>query len=164
MPGDPADQYTLTAMNDGGQTTNGSTVTVADTLPSGLTETGIEGYDLERNEPMSCPPGTHTCTFPGNVAASDLLIVTITVSVAGKIPPTVTNLATVSGGGAPSASVSDPTTISPSPVPFGLSYLTTHITDEGGNDETQAGVHPFQMTTSLAFNSGSLEAEEASRS
>lgn len=157
--GDPADKYTLIAMNDGGQATNGSTATVADTLPPGLTATGIEGYDLELSQSLNCVLSTLSCTFSGEVVPNDLLIVTITVSVASELPPTVTNLATASGGGAPNATVSDPTTISSSPVPFGLSYLATHITDGSGLPETQVGAHPFQMTTSLAFNSGSLEAE-----
>jgi uncharacterized repeat protein (TIGR01451 family) len=155
--GDAADEYTLIVMNDGGEKTNGSTVTVTDTLPGGLTATAIIGEDHDLNRPMSCPT-LSTCTFSGKVAAGDFLEITLTVSVAAEPQPTETSLATVSGGGASSASVSDQTTISSVPVPFGLSYLTTNITDMGGGATTQAGSHPFQMTTSLAFNSGSLEA------
>ncbi len=160
-PGDAADEYTLIVMNDGGRTTDGSTVTVADALPAGLTATGIAGHDADLNEAMVCTLATLTCTFSGSVAAGDALLVTITVSLAGELPSTVTDRATASGGGAPSASASDQTTIDSSPVPFGLSYLTTEITGESGSAETQAGAHPFQMTTSLAFDSGGLEASGA---
>lgn len=160
--GDPADVYSVVVMNDGGAATNGSAVTVADALPAGLTATKIEASDLEApNESWSCtPPGhaTIACTYPHEVSTGSLLLITVRVAVAANPEPIETNLVTVSGGGTPSASASDPTTISSSQVPFGLSNFASEITDASGNPETQAGAHPFQMTTSLTFNSSALEA------
>jgi hypothetical protein len=160
--GDPADVYSVVVMNDGGGATNGGPVTVADALPPGLTATKIEASDLEApNEFWSCtPPGQKTiaCTYPHEVSTGSLLLITVRVAVAANAEPIETNLVTVSGGGAQSASASDPTTIGPSPVPFGLSNFASEITDASGNSETQAGAHPFQMTTSLTLNSSALEA------
>jgi hypothetical protein len=85
--------YTITVTNNGSASTGG-TVTVTDTLPSGLTATTISGSD------WNCTLGTLTCT------RSDLLPeaasyppITLTVNVASNAPASVTNTATVSGGG-----------------------------------------------------------------
>src|SRR5438874_11942758 len=61
--GDAGDTYTLTATNSGNHASSG-TVTVVDTLPSGLAATNITGSG------WSCTLATLTCTRSDTLAAS----------------------------------------------------------------------------------------------
>ena len=78
-------QYSIVVTNSGSATTSG-TVTVTDTLPTGLTATNISGGG------WSCVLATLTCTRnttrgPG----ASFQTITVTVNVAANAPPTVTN-------------------------------------------------------------------------
>jgi uncharacterized repeat protein (TIGR01451 family) len=85
--------YSLTATNSGFASTSG-TVTVTDTLPVGLTATAISGTG------WICVLGTLTCTRGDALAAgASYPVITLTVNVSLTAPATVTNSATVSGGG-----------------------------------------------------------------
>src|SRR5204863_399616 len=85
--------YTLTVSNVGAGPTSGA-VTVTDTLPSGLTATGLAGTGW-------------TCTLASTLSLHDALPIsgasyppiTLTVNVAANAPPSLTNLAVVAGGG-----------------------------------------------------------------
>lgn len=100
--------YTITVSNVGHGPTSG-TVTVVDSLPSGLTATAISGTG------WSCTLGTLTCTRADALAAtSSYPAITLTVNVAANAPSLVTNTATVSGGGETNIannSASDPTSV-----------------------------------------------------
>jgi fimbrial isopeptide formation D2 family protein/uncharacterized repeat protein (TIGR01451 family) len=100
--------YTLVATNSGSASTSG-TVTVTDTLPSGLTATAISGTG------WACVLGTLTCTRATALAAgASYPAITVTVTVAANAATSVTNTANVSGGGQVNTandSVTDPTTI-----------------------------------------------------
>ena len=104
--------YTLTARNSGFAATSG-VVTVTDTLPAGLTATAISGTG------WSCVLGTLTCTRSDALAAStNYPVITVTVNVANNAASSVTNTATVSGGGQTNTSndsASDPTTVNQLP-------------------------------------------------
>jgi uncharacterized repeat protein (TIGR01451 family) len=108
-PGDTGKTYTLTASNVGATSTDGSTVTVIDTLPTGLTATAISGSG------WNCTLATLTCTRNDVLAAnSSYPGITLTVNVANDATTPVTNTATVAGGGeldASNDSASDLTTI-----------------------------------------------------
>src|SRR5258705_289208 len=85
--------YTLTARNAGVGASSG-TVTVTDALPAGLTATGMSGAG------WSCTLATLTCTRSDVLAAgASYAAMTLTVDVAGTAPASVTNTATVNGGG-----------------------------------------------------------------
>jgi uncharacterized repeat protein (TIGR01451 family) len=85
--------YTLTVTNTGNGSTTG-TVTVTDTLPSGLTATAMSGTG------WTCSAISLTCTRNDSLAAgSSYPPITLTVTVAFNAPPTVMNRADVSGGG-----------------------------------------------------------------
>ncbi|WP_406279617.1 DUF11 domain-containing protein [Streptomyces sp. NBC_00191] len=102
--------YSITVGNNGTAPTNGSTVTVQDTLPAGLTAGRITGSG------WSCNRSSVTCTRSGVLAAgSSYPPITLIVRVArNAIPGTVTHTATVTGGGdAATHTATDPTTISP---------------------------------------------------
>ena len=102
--------YTLTVSNIGGSPTSGS-VTVTDNVPIGLVPTSAAGAGW-------------TCSIAGQdvtCSRSDALnagasypAITLTVNVAPAAPPSLTNTATVSGGGeinTDNATASDITTI-----------------------------------------------------
>lgn len=86
--------YTITVRNVGAAATTG-TVTVTDTLPPSMTATAISGSG------WSCVvSATPTCTRSDALAAGGTYpVITLTVTVAGDAPASVTNTATVSGGG-----------------------------------------------------------------
>ena len=100
--------YALTVSNTGAGPTSGA-VTVSDTLPAGLTATAIGGTG------WTCSLGTLSCTRSDALpAGSSYPVITLTVSVVPEAPASVTNTATVSGGGESNTSndtASDPTTI-----------------------------------------------------
>ena len=106
--------YTLTVSNIGSGPSSGP-VTVNDTLPTGLTPTAAAGAGWVCNiagQAVSC-----TRSDPLNGGASYPAI-TLTVNVAPAAPPSLTNTATVSGGGqinTANDTASDITTIGPGP-------------------------------------------------
>lgn len=85
--------YTITVSNVGAGSTVGA-VNVVDTLPAGLAATGLSGTG------WACNLGTLTCTRSDPLApAGSYAPITLTVNVASNAAPSVTNVATVSGGG-----------------------------------------------------------------
>ena len=105
---DTGDTYTIIVGNGGTSATSG-TVTLSDTLPSGLSATALSGTGWTIN------PSTLTCTRTDALAAGGSYpALTLTVNVAANAAASVTNVATVAGGGETNTandSASDPTTI-----------------------------------------------------
>ena len=103
-----AGTYAITVSNAGNAATVG-TVTVTDTLPSGLTATAIGGTG------WSCTLATLTCTRGDALAAgASYPVITLSVNVADPAPDSVVNTASVAGGGDVDPSnndASDPTAI-----------------------------------------------------
>src|SRR5882762_6614287 len=115
--------YTITVTNSGGTATSG-TVTVTDTLPPSLTPTAISGTG------WTCTVSpTLGCTRSDALAtASSYPAITLTVNVASSAPASVTNTATVSGGGETNTSndtANDVTTITINAVPD-LTIIKSH--------------------------------------
>ncbi len=107
--------YTITVRNVGGTATSGPVV-VTDTLPAGLTATAASGAG------WSCTVGpTTTCTRSDPLGPGAAYpAITLTVNVAGDAPASVTNTATVSGGGDTNPAnntASDQTTVQTRPDP-----------------------------------------------
>jgi hypothetical protein len=170
-PGDKEDVYAVFVTNDGSVSTDDGTFTVTVSLPKGVTATEItpiihEVVAGEFDGESSCAVVILSCTFTGREVGEAARLFPrayIEIRVKVDIPDTpvepVERFATVSGGGAQSASAGDPTKINQEQVPFGLSGFSTEITDVGGSPDTQAGSHPLEMTTRLAFNTISLASE-----
>jgi uncharacterized repeat protein (TIGR01451 family) len=98
-PGDTADTYTITVSNIGGAPTDGSTVTVTDTLPAGLLPTAADSGAVN-GWTLSTSGQTVTATRSDPLAAGGAYPpLNITVAVAIDVSPVVTNTATVAGGG-----------------------------------------------------------------
>jgi uncharacterized repeat protein (TIGR01451 family) len=111
--GDTSDTYTLNVSNVGAGPTT-ATVTVTDTLPTGLAPTAADSGTVN-GWSLSTSGQTITATRGDALAAGQSYpSLTLTVSVAGNAPGNVTNTATVAGGGEVNTandSASDPTTI-----------------------------------------------------
>ena len=166
------DVYRVQVQNTGGAPSDGSTITIVDTLPAGLkaAASGASGVDWQTGGAVSCTGVT--CTFAAPVAVDDFLELTIPVEVEGgpfsdscAVPAgaagCVTNVVSASGGGGLAAGVSTPTVISAVPAGFGIAAGSTAT----ALSSTQAGGHP-DLTASLAFNSdgGGLLAGDAKES
>jgi len=96
--------YTISVSNSGAGATSG-TATVTDTVPSGLTLASMAGPN------WNC--SANTCTRRDALGpAAAYPPITVTVNVASSAPASLTNQATISGGGAASVMASDPTAIS----------------------------------------------------
>jgi hypothetical protein len=175
--GDASDAYVLIVRNDGAAPTQGSAVTITDELPVGVTATKVTASGAAANGngspryQFTCSgvaTATVSCSYEqnerhGRVLAGATIVMTITVSISAErealsiiasagVETLQANSAIVSGGGAPSASSEETTRIDAAPVPFGLSLFDVDVAEEGGDLDTQAGSHPFELTTSLAFN------------
>ena len=136
--------YTITVSNGGTGATSG-TVTVTDTVPSGLTATAISGTG------WTCTQPSGPCTRSDVLAAGGSYpVITLTVNVAGNAPASVTNSAAVSGGGETNTAndtANDPTTITPQ---AGVADLTIAKTHSGNFTQGQTGA-TYTITVS---NSG----------
>src|SRR5207247_7209974 len=118
--GDAADRYTLTVGNTSSKPTQG-TVTVVDTLPTGITGTRLTGDGWTCSlQPATLPGPSNTFEQLLTCSRSDPLAagaayppITLSVAVANDARPTLTNTVTASGGGATpaSATATDPTTV-----------------------------------------------------
>ena len=107
--GDNGRAYSLVAKNSGNRASTGA-VSVADTLPQGLTATAISGQGWD------CTLATLTCTRSDALPAGESYPpITVTVDVAADAPASVTNTAAVSRSGENTANdgASDPTAIGP---------------------------------------------------
>ncbi len=140
-PGQSGATYTISVSNSGPGTTSG-TVTVTESLPTGLTATAISGSGWNCTQPAGPCTRSDSLGSGGSYPA-----ITLTVDVAGNAPASVTNTVTVSGGGEFATSndtATDPTAIGPAPQ---LQMTSTHL---GAFYRGQVGA-----TYSLSvFNSG----------
>ena len=175
-----AGTYDVLATNTGTTAigTEGEPITIADTLPAGLTATSVElsapgfpGFDVG---PYLCASAPVRCEYPGALSVfgakpiepGQQLKMVVYVKVAGSVAEEpIVNHATVEGGGA-QASASSQNAIN-SRSPFGIAKFTLVPTEETteiqiGSDVqfvnqpykvpfTQAGGHPWALTTDLEF-------------
>jgi hypothetical protein len=175
----------VTAVNLGDENANPAIqpVTITDKLPPGLEAVGIEGAVDEnflqagtQRARLECSLKELSCTFtgkPGNlvppqkletypplVPPYEAIQVKIRVNTTGAKTGAV-NEARVTGGGAPAATASEALTVNDSPVPFGASTYEMTPEAAGGGADTQAGSHPFQLTTTIGLNSATEGAKPA---
>ena len=163
------DTYVLILTNVGGAPTSGSTITLTDKLPPGVTIASLEGH-TSPGEAWYCPQKAEggpfvgweegasvlTCTHSGVVGAmqgpgSIRLYLNVSSSVSASSE--VTNTVTVSGGGAPVASATKVTAVDPStPLSFGAADLTSFLANLDGEPDSQAGDHPNGLTASFDLN------------
>jgi hypothetical protein len=150
-------QIVVFAENLGDADVDGATapVTIADIVPPGMVATNIEGFvNGSTRTKLPCSNATVSCTFagPSPLPPYETLELVVSVKVEEGAQSGMDNEVTITGGGAPAASARQPITVSSSPVPFGVTSYGLALEEEGGAHDTQAGSHPFQVTTTLALN------------
>jgi hypothetical protein len=140
-------------------------ITITDRLPKGLVATGISAREGDSTQPVatfSCLPLPDlSCTYHESelqtlarktIPPYQRLEVIVTVRVEAGATSGEENEVKVEGGNAPSASLRQAIAVSSAPVPFGVENYALRPENEDGSPATQAGEHPFQLTTTLNFN------------
>ena len=121
--GDTGDTYTILVTNVGAAASTG-VVTVVDTLPAGLTATAISGTG------WTATLGTLTGTRSEALAAGAAYpAITVTVNVSASAAASVTNSATVSGGG--ESNTANNTGIDPTTITVMMPDLAVALTHAG---------------------------------
>jgi hypothetical protein len=130
-----------------------STVVLRARLPEGLTALKASGADGS-GATCSVVLREVTCEVSEPMIRSFRLVeMTVKVAVAETAKSGEAIAASVSGGGASGVSVSRPIAVGEgSPVPFGVEQYELLPENADGSPDTQAGSHPFQLTTDIALN------------
>jgi hypothetical protein len=178
-PGDGAapfcNRYEVSVTNAGSEPTSEAPITLTDTLPPGVTLASIQLLDVttgntidrqsdriggETTADMPVSFGGCTTTSPIRCTLSQVLLpderlllrvfVTVNPGVAEGTP--LLNKATVSGGGAASVSTESSNEVSSTPAPFGPSSIGFFKDGLNGTEESQAGGHPYELTTTIDLN------------
>jgi hypothetical protein len=147
-------QVVVIAENLGDAEVDGASipVTIADKVPPGMVVTSVEGFTNQSTKvPLGCSLASLSCAFAESLAPYETLEIVVSVKPEGALSGE-DNEATILGGGAPRASVKQSVAVSDEPVPFGVESYGLTLESEGGAPETQAGSHPFQLTSTLALN------------
>jgi hypothetical protein len=162
----------VTAENVGDAGINGAKtpVTLTDILPPDLEALAIVGGSTQGvnfQTPMTCSLAKLSCVYDiepvsGNGGSGSehpleptmKLEVRIKVRVLPGASNSESNGVSVTGGGAPSATLSRGLRVSDEPVPYGIEDYDLRAEEEGGALDTQAGSHPFQVTSNFLFNGG----------
>jgi hypothetical protein len=135
-------------------------VTIVDQLPVGVSATRVFGdgggsFPIGHNVHTIIHCGiasqTVTCTYAGPLLAYERFMIGITVKVE---PGSGTGMSevSVSGGGAAPVLWRRALALNESLPGFGTENYELTPEEEGGVPDTQAGSHPFQLTTTLTFN------------
>jgi hypothetical protein len=175
LPGEEA-LIIVTLSNLGSADANGkaSQVKVSDQVPDGLEITHVEATSkgnprsevkntrdynsitkkFENPGGFGCsevPVNRIECTYEDELPPYEQLEIYVKVKVPASLPP-ASNEVTVTGGGAPASSLSDPLGISEEATKFGVQQYELTPETEDGSLATQAGAHPYQMTTTFNLN------------
>lgn len=139
---------------DGGS----SPVEIVDQLPAGVTATSASGLAgmFGTSGPMPCSVQSAgkevSCEFKYQLVPFEQLEVKIGVKISAGAEREVGNEVTVVGGGAPSKRSIGKLAVSATAPAFGFEAYEVTAEDEGGASDTQAGSHPFQLTSTLFLN------------
>jgi len=148
--------YTLTADNTLGGAATAGTITVTDTLPSGLTYVSAAGAG------WSCTAAGQvvTCTSSTVVAAGATAnAITLTVAVGSTAVPSVTNSASVSGGGEPAAANGNNSAFDPTLVTAGgVNTFAPDNTQSGAPGTALFYAHTYQAASagSVTFTTSAV--------
>jgi hypothetical protein len=158
---------TITNLGDAPVDGTSTPVTIVDELPAGVEATAVEGFAGVQNKfgPVECTVESGSlvsCAFEGTLPSYESIEVEVFVNLVGE-PPVVEDpgKVTVSGGNAPIAIAGQEIHVSPEETPFGIEQFSAQAEEEGGAIATQAGSHPFQLTTTIQFNSGPMISRDA---
>ncbi len=163
------DQYLVTVTNAGTEPTDGSPISLTDTLPAGVSVENVSFYWSQlfyADNGTSYPPDLRgfcstapvRCNFPVALQPGQTLTLQIRLSVDPSASGSITNSASVSiaDGSVPTASTSSENTLSDARAPFGIQNLQATATGVDGQPYTQAGGTPYEFTTTVDFNTFQL--------
>lgn len=158
-PGGTLD-YLVQVTNDSGEGTDNSPLALVATLPSGITALSTANESADASFSCTGPGGSAvagasvvTCTQTGVVPADGFRTLRLTVAVNPRVAGSVTSSFEISGGGAASTSTVDPTTITATPLGFGVDAFDSQVTANADGDLfTQAAGHPFAASVAIDFN------------
>ena len=146
-------EVVVTVTNQGDAASHGG-LSILDSLPSGLTAKSILGNIVKGVNKVECTLATLRCNYSEPVNPYEQIAFTLFVE-ADAAPGTVetlTHQVTVEGGGAPSNVSTQEITIDESLTPFGIQDFELLPFNEDGTPASQAGAHPFELTTSFVLN------------
>ncbi len=154
-------EIVASALNVGDADAGGEEVTISDQLPPGLSIQSVHFYaasfeKLDLAAFCTTTGNSVRCKFPATtfpVHPFERLEAMIYVNVGANASSGEENDMSVEGGGAPRITSHRPITVNPAPTPFGLEGVEVVPENEGGEVDTQAGSHPFQLTSFLALAS-----------
>jgi hypothetical protein len=153
----------VSASNLGDAEIDGSSakVTLRDVLPSGLVAksvvakvSGVAGLiGLRGQVECSVVSGSLVeCVFEGTLPPYEQLEAEIAVEVLAGAKSGESNEVTISGGGAAGVSLKRPVVVSSAPTEYGVSDFEQTVSNEDGSLDTQAGSHPYGLTTTFDLN------------
>ena len=174
-PGDEVGryQYEVRATNTGAAATDGSPITLTDTVAAGLTvkdvelplrgpESAWESFSELCQVEASGAVETVRCTVPAEVPeaveptvlapAEELRMIVLVSTPAGAEGTKLTNAAEVKGGGAGSASTTSQNEAGSGPAPAGFTDFGAALLGVDGHSNRGAGSIPNQYVTSFAVN------------
>jgi uncharacterized repeat protein (TIGR01451 family) len=160
LPGEETGEYLIYATNTGPEATDGSAITVTDTLPAGVTlgsakpsaRISISHENFSCSTEATGEDTTVTCIGAYKTLVGGTIEMHIPVDVPVDAPAHVTNAVTVSGGGMASSGISTTASVSSTPIGFGVQSTSFSISNRNGSPATQAGSHPYEVTTSFVLN------------
>ena len=136
--------YSIVVRSAGRSATSGQ-ITVTDSLPSGLTATGLSGTG------WACSLGSLTCTRSDSLAGnSNAPAITLTVNVDAGAPTSVINSATVSGGG---ETITNNDTATDTTVIWSAQTCGTF----GGGTSYNAGQYPYEIAKGDFNHDGKID-------
>jgi len=132
-------------------------ITLTDKLPAGLEVISVEGVGggLTGGGYPSCSKVSARevlCTKANKLRPYSQFGVNIEVAVNVTSASQLENVVTVSGGETPGASLARPLAVNGQPTSFGVERDALSLENENGTPDTQAGSHPFQMTSYFDLN------------
>ena len=143
-------------------------VLITDKLPAGVTAEVVTPRDGGDEEGMTTPPecsGVHTqivrCEFKKNLASfrTDVMRIVVHMNVTDPTLSSLPNVVTVEGGEATPVNFGEGGEkllelghVNGEATPFGVESYELAPEGEAGSLDSQAGSHPFQLTTQLDLN------------
>ena len=152
----PCDGYTVVLRNSGAAPSS-EPVTVTQALAGPVKPLYVAGEELQRGalgaNPTSCseaPLGQSvSCTYSEPIPPDGALSIQLNLTASGSGQAADSVL--VQGGGAASETASASTAITGEGAPFGFSDYTMAVTGPAGGADTQAGAHPYELSTHFDF-------------
>jgi hypothetical protein len=149
----------VTASNLGDAAATGTTQ-IVDKLPEGVEATRAKPQIVGTGRPTSLDPVSCSkqvgkevvCSFTGTFPPYEQMEVEISVSVAKTAPAEPVNEVFVTGGGASPETLRRAVKVNEDPTSFGVESYAFTPENEEFKPDTQAGSHPFQLTTTFNLN------------